>query len=1515
MEAAPASLAGAAAADTEQASASWILDSGAGYHLAGEDLLSAPLLANLSQDEKCIKLATANGVVESQGTVRVYIPELETEADLLVMHNCPAVLSMGRLIEDDGYRFTWHSGEAVLTSPSGARLRCEVQNYVPSLKAGSISTVAACAGVLQLPCALPGVREALPDEPSDPEQDERPPEDAPGEAQDAEQPAPPPPADGDPLPDGGAESIFHMMTHTPKRDDCLACMEAKVKAKYAKRKSPQLDDDPKGWGHTLLADHYVVGELGLGIEDERYGLLLKDLGTSFLGNFAVTDKTTNATIMMIREFGGPDTQWTYMASDNARELVGAAKYENMLHLPSTPWRPTSNSLIEREVGLLSGGTRALLAKSGLSHLWWPHAAKCYVHARNVVPRAPGEATPWHDRFGEKWHGPLFPFGCMVVYRPPDPYKSRQKFAPRGRKGIFLSYFLLPGNIWKGDFVVADLEEMVNNIDGKIRTFRIKEARLPPQGIEFPLREARDRVLTRQTDEAVAGGGMDEQYEVEIAGADDEMDQEAIEDAPRSEAIENVEPPAGQPSSSTELMRVPRGSRIYIPRVGPPAPPPPKRSVNYPDYTTIEFIQDNPKQIGSKSRELYEAYKTAKTIGEARAAGATRGHIRYDISKGFAKIAPEGLVVVMAATALRAPLLEGWCAPDSALGRTGERCGRRVLRFTEKEDLGKPETVDAAAREVRKNPGCHLHGSLPCTPWSAWQSMNLAKASDVAKEKIRKAREKSLEFVVSFKRIAKIALAGGGSVSFEWPRYCSGWKQPEVMNMIEELQLTAVDVDGCSVGVVRKADGQPMLKPWRFMVSSPHLVEQLQGFRCQGGHQHAPCSGPDTARSAFYPEELCRAVHKGLDEHERNAKGYQATDVDVRPAGVVHDVCRSEIEPGVVHDVCRSTPEELTGPAETSGGQGHDAAEASGGPAVTAHRLRVDPSNFGLWSGLVTRIVPAGTPEFKSAPCARALKKERSTLMAQDVWDEKDPHEWADVRRADPRAMCGRVFAIMGEKAAERNLPPDQRDYKARVVFAGNAIQTSSGVPAHELFQEVSQAPAAMATVRCLLAAAALRGWTPKVRDAAQAYIQSRIDSGDRPSTWVRLPKSWWPATWYDKGGAALFNDPVVRLHKALYGHPEAGALWDKHLRDILIALGWTALDSHPGFWTHARSRALLAVYVDDLLMAASPEDEDRLWQELESKVTFGEPASAIAKFLGAHHRVTRDKDIVTYECQMRDFLLDAAEKFMEETGATHLAFARTPYLPDDFDPKADATPGVHAGTASSHLMKLLYAARVCRPDLTVGITRLAAKVTSWNTSHDRALKRLMQYCHHNANLMLTGCLSVKDINDAIVVMSPDADLAGDMETAKSTSGLWLEMRSSCGMRAWPLSWKSKKQGSTASSTCEAEYISMASGAKQEAIPAQLFMESALGRTVGLRCLEDNTQCIAAVRNGYSAALRSLPRTERIALSVAHEVFVETPENALVYEETSLHRGDMFTKRLAAPAFEDALARIGMRRMV
>ena len=161
-------------------------------------------------------------------------------------------------------------------------------------------------------------------------------------------------------------------------------------------------------------------------------------------------------------------------------------------------------------------------------------------------------------------------------------------------------------------------------------------------------------------------------------------------------------------------------------------------------------------------------------------------------------------------------------------------------------------------------------------------------------------------------------------------------------------------------------------------------------------------------------------------------------------------------------------------------------------------------------------------------------------------------------------------------------------------------------------------------------------------------------------------------------------------------------------------------------------------------------------------------------------------------------------------------------------------------------------------------------------------------------------------------MSPDVDLAGDLETTKSTSGLWIEMQSADGKRCWPIAWRSKRQGSTASSTFEAETISMATALKSEALPLLGLFSEALGRTVTLECREDNTQRISAVKTGYSAALRHLPRTERIAVSVVSETFA-TDDCRTVYQEPSLHRGNVFTKRLVPALFEIAIERLDFRR--
>ena len=1368
--------------------------------------------------------------------------------------------------------------------------------------------------------------------PGGPDEDAEPPQ-ADGEpagALDAE----PPQADGEPggEPDAAADeapapgreevlraeagSLAHRLTHLPKNPFCDICAEGKFKAKPARRRNPVIDDAPSEWGDVLLGDAFNLKELSIGVEGERYGLVLKDVGTGLSDCFPLRKKSRALVVCAIREFGGT-TQWVKFASDNGPELIAAAKFEKMQHCTSTPWRPTSNSLIEREMQLVGDGTRTLLAQAGLTPQWWTYASRAFCLAHNVKADADG-ASPWVKRHGKAFEGKLVPFGAEVIFRLPPPYRSKGKFGPHGAHGLFLGWYLQPGGTFHGDYLCAAVDDLFDSPDQRCRVHRVKEVQLLAEGVSFPLREAiredrQDRIRARveRGDQIEAMEPIADQYGdygvpqplqaiEDIAAEGSDLDDEDNDDDDDVDNVDNDDNDNddgnGARASSSTAPPPPRAKRIFIPKVRPtPAPLPKMPTIT--DDMKIEFDKVNPKRPGTQSYDLYEKYKDADTVEAALKLGASRGHIRYDVKKRFARVmAMMSVMVMCAATAatVRSPLVEGWCSPQSPLGEFGEIHGRTVHRFTADDDLSKESTIQCALRLARNSPGSHLHCSLPCTPWTSWQRLNLRKGGPATRARIERMRAASLQYVKTFTRLARCTLSRGGSVTFEWPRHCDGWRQPEVVEMVRVLNLHPVDIDGCSVGVVN-GENVPIYKPWRIMCSSRAVSAALEHHRCDGGHRHAKCEGRDTEKTAYYPTELCRSIHRGLDAHEdlqRATMALPALHLDSGDAVPAYTAGMYADHPDADHQVCL-------------------------GPQVDAcHRPRHHYHRYGVWSGLVTRIVPANSQEFRTEACVEALRKERTTLESAGVWDLAAVREWRDVRASPGEHMCGRIFAIMGEKHAERKSAPADRVYKARIVFAGNNIQTASGTAPHELYTEISQTPAAMNTVRAALAIAALRGFVPKVRDATQAYIQAVIDKAGRPRTWVRLPKAWWPAHWFDGQGVPLYYDPVVVLVRALYGHPESGALWDRHLRAILVKLQWRRVESHPGLYVHSVTMAILVVYVDDLLLAAPPAEEARLWAEIEAHVGFGGDPEAISKFLGGHHKVLIDRSGVTSaSCQMAEFISDAVQCYMDEIGVQRLPAVRSPYLDEDFVPKGQDDPGTMAKTASSHLMKLLFAARLCRPDLLVAITRLAAKVSCWQRCHDRHLHRMFQYLAHSADMELCGTLSVGDLDSCVLVMSVDADLASDMDTAKSTSGMFLELRSADGARCWPLSWRSKRQGSTASSTCEAEYIALSTCLKAEALPMLDLLREALGRDVHLDTREDNTQCIAAVKNGYSAALRHLPRTERISLSVCHEIYIEDGErHSLNYEETAVHKGDIFTKRLPPIGFEQAIVRLGLRPM-
>eukprot|EP00435_Cladocopium_sp_Y103_P034912 s909_g9.t1 len=154
-----------------------------------------------------------------------------------------------------------------------------------------------------------------------------------------------------------------------------------------------------------------------------------------------------------------------------------------------------------------------------------------------------------------------------------------------------------------------------------------------------------------------------------------------------------------------------------------------------------------------------------------------------------------------------------CDKESNLGSVGAEHGVKVIRLCKEDiDLECPESIEQLIAQVKGLPGCSIHCSIECKPWSQRQRLNEHKYPRLSAS-IRKERENSEKLLKQFIRVANMCLDNGGDCSFEWPRFCSGWALPCLQEWILDRQLHSAVFNGCTVGA--EADGQLAKKPWSF----------------------------------------------------------------------------------------------------------------------------------------------------------------------------------------------------------------------------------------------------------------------------------------------------------------------------------------------------------------------------------------------------------------------------------------------------------------------------------------------------------------------------------------------------------------------------------------------------------------------------------------------------------------------------------------------------------------------------
>ena len=94
---------------------------------------------------------TANGEVQTHEEAIVYVKELDIFLTMKVLDNTPAVLSLGKLCDENGYSYEWINGQKPHLIKDGIRIICNTENFVPIVVPGLSSSSSGSSSSSQTP--------------------------------------------------------------------------------------------------------------------------------------------------------------------------------------------------------------------------------------------------------------------------------------------------------------------------------------------------------------------------------------------------------------------------------------------------------------------------------------------------------------------------------------------------------------------------------------------------------------------------------------------------------------------------------------------------------------------------------------------------------------------------------------------------------------------------------------------------------------------------------------------------------------------------------------------------------------------------------------------------------------------------------------------------------------------------------------------------------------------------------------------------------------------------------------------------------------------------------------------------------------------------------------------------------------------------------------------------------------------------------------------------------------------
>ena len=535
-----------------------------------------------------------------------------------------------------------------------------------------------------------------------------------------------------------------------------------------------------------------------------------------------------------------------------------------------------------------------------------------------------------------------------------------------------------------------------------------------------------------------------------------------------------------------------------------------------------------------------------------------------------------------------------------------------------------------------------------------------------------------------------------------------------------------------------------------------------------------------------------------------------------------------------------------------------------------------------------------------------FKTEVDTILQSGAMEVIDDEQYQQLLKDHPDLERLPMLAVATIK------PPLKR--KGRVVVCGNhsTKQPQQGEP------DPSVGGVDTVAIRTILALAAQRQLRVGSLDVKGAFLQA-----PRRSVAIR-PTVCDPPNLLKQMNLVGRSEKWL-VHKALYGFVESPSDWSYHRDKTLTQLRWKSQGqmmklrqtAEKHVWQvvqedqtdHTGDFGYVAVYVDDLLVAVTPEHMDEVVGALRSAWTCSEP------------------EFVTEHCPMRfcgfelQWVSDGGLRLSQEGFIAEMLKRREvdgevkfPLPPISDEPDEDPINLTEIRHAQGMVGELTWLTTRSRPDLAFSVGAASRLIHRRPRYVISMCEHIMKYVNLTRSLALTyrQCargdmgqqqeLQVAKSMDTMQIFS-DASFGPVHERCRSVSGCVIEFAGCV------IAWDSQAQPFVSQSTAEAEVISYNS-ACQTAESISCLLEE-LGFPTTKHLYGDSKAGIAVVANDCGPW-----RTRHLRLRASKlRELIQCPSQpwCIRHIAGSLLVADGCTKPLTHQAFDRFLQRLGMER--